>query len=148
MVDITFNKLSSVDEEDIQSIFAMFCKSVEDYEDLEKKDFSRLKAWEMSKLQKHISEFYCISFEGKKSGYVRFCPNGDSMEIDDFYILPEFRNKGIGTETLRRLKKSTNKPIFLYVFKENERAIRLYNREGFKFKEDVDETRMILEYKQ
>lgn len=134
------------DKSDIESVFAMFCKSVEDYEDLKTKDFERIKAWETNKLQKYISQYYCILCEGEKAGYVRFYQNGNRMEIDDFYIFPEFRNKGIGTETLRRLKKATDKPIFLYVLKKNEKAIRLYNREGFLFKEEVDETRMILEY--
>ena len=135
------------DKSDIESVFAMFCKSVEDYEDLKTKDFERIKAWEANKLQKYISQYYCILCEGEKAGYVRFYQNGNRMEIDDFYIFKEFRGKGIGTQVLRKLKQATNKPIILYVFKNNFGAINLYQREGFEFKEEVDTTKIILEYK-
>lgn len=143
-MEIKFEKASVGDA---QSIFELFCELVEKHEDLTINNYEKIKKWEKFKLSNSLSEYYSIFCDDEKVGYVHFFQNESSMEIDDFYILNEFRNRGVGTETLRKLKSSTDMPISLFVFKNNLGAIKFYEREGFKFKEDIDERRMVLEYK-
>lgn len=143
-MEIKFEKASVGDA---QSIFELFCELVEKYEDLTINNYEKIKKWEKFKLSNSLSEYYSIFCDDEKVGYVHFFQNESSMEIDDFYVLNEFRNRGVGTETLRKLKSSTDMPISLFVFKSNLGAIKFYEREGFKFKEDIDERRMVLEYK-
>ena len=54
----------------------------------------------------------------------------DSIHLVDISILPEFRNRGIGSQVLRELI-SRGKPVNLMVRKEN-RAHGLYERLGFE----------------
>ena len=65
--------------------------------------------------------------------------------IEDLYILPRFRSQGIGTEVIRRcIESSRGAGIFLYVFRENKRAVSLYERLGFTVRETAGTTRLIM----
>jgi len=56
--------------------------------------------------------------------------------IDDVYVLPEFRGKGIGKklamECLNKMEAAGVKTVTLQVFTENKVAIKLYEKLGFK----------------
>ena len=56
--------------------------------------------------------------------------------IEDVYVLPEFRGKGIGkklaAECLTKMKASSVKVVRLQVLAENKAAIKLYEKLGFK----------------
>ena len=56
--------------------------------------------------------------------------------IDDVYVLPEFRGRGIGkklaVECLNKMKGAGAKVVRLQVLTENKVAIRLYEKLGFK----------------
>lgn len=59
----------------------------------------------------------------------------DEIRLVDIAVLPEFRNRGIGSFVLRRLfeeAKNKTKPVNLQVLKTNIPAIRLYERFGFE----------------
>jgi ribosomal protein S18 acetylase RimI-like enzyme len=67
-------------------------------------------------------------------GFVGFKTYEDKIYIYRFFIEPEYRNKGIGTEVLNKIieyAKSKNKDIELDVVCRN-RVIELYRRMGFK----------------
>jgi len=55
------------------------------------------------------------------------------IDIRDFYVLPEYRNKGIGKKLLSEVVKIRNNRI-LYVgtVGGNERVLKLYQEFGFK----------------
>jgi len=56
--------------------------------------------------------------------------------IDDVYVLPEFRGKGIGKKLavgcLNRMKAAGAKAVTLQVLTGNKVAIKLYEKLGFK----------------
>jgi ribosomal protein S18 acetylase RimI-like enzyme len=59
----------------------------------------------------------------------------DEIRLVDIAVLPEFRNRGIGSFVLRRLLEEAEdkkKPVDLQVLKTNSPAIRLYERFGFE----------------
>ena len=63
----------------------------------------------------------------------------NTFEIGNICIKPEYQNKGIGTAVLKEIMfENKGKSIRLQAFKINEKAIRLYERIGFK---KVDETK-------
>ncbi len=81
---------------------------------------------------------------GKLIGYaivVNFWSNeysGLLQFIDELFIEPEYRNKGIGEEFINQLmtdKTSSYKAILLEVNPENERAFKFYQRLGFTVSE-------------
>ena len=56
--------------------------------------------------------------------------------IDDVYVLPKFRGRGIGkrlvVESLKKMKDKSVNAVRLIVLKENKTAIKLYEKLGFR----------------
>ncbi|HOZ31083.1 MAG TPA: GNAT family N-acetyltransferase [Bacteroidales bacterium] len=66
--------------------------------------------------------------------YAYFTWVGKSLYLDDLYVKPEYRNKGIGTTLLKEIfkiaKKENCKRLRWQVLNWNTDAIILYNRSG------------------
>ncbi|HEY0077258.1 MAG TPA: GNAT family N-acetyltransferase [Pyrinomonadaceae bacterium] len=86
------------------------------------------------------SEHSIVLFEGRPAGRIWVDRNERGVHLLDITVLPEFQNRGIGTTLLRRLSEECDregKPLTDYVDKGNERAMRLYERLGFRVKEEI-----------
>ena len=128
---------------DIEPIYQSCIKLIWEYEDLGSVDLSKVLPWIRRKLESSISEYTRVLLDGVLVAYYHFAPSEGKMELDDLYVLPAFRDRGIGTAVLRRCV-AEGKPIYFYVFTKNTRAIALYEREGFRKTEDVSPTRQIM----
>ena len=124
-------------------IFAFAKELIETYETDPELDLPMALAWTKRKIEKRIGEYTRVLLGGETAAFYRFVPDGDRMELDDLYVLPAFRGRGIGTAILRRCL-AEGKPVYFYVFNENARAVALYEREGFRKVEDVSPTRSIM----
>lgn len=133
--------------EDVQLIFAQCKELVDAYEDTASIPYEKVLSWLEEKIRQNIAEYVRISNKGETVGFYRLSCTDEETELDDFYILPAFRGQGIGSAVLKKCILEANTPMFLYVFKRNEGAIRLYKRFGFAPAQDVSETRMILRKK-
>ncbi len=92
---------------------------------------------------KHIFLFIAFS-EGKAMGYVKLgtatspeqLGGKSAMEIERVYVEKEFQSKNIGAALLKHsiafAKEKKVKVLWLGVWKNNSRAIKFYEREGFK----------------
>ena len=129
--------------EDAPVVFAFARELIERYETDPDLDLEMALGWTKRKIEKRIDEYTRVLCDGQTVAYFRFAPDGDKMELDDLYVLPEYRNRGVGTAVLRRCL-AQGKPIYFYVFTGNARAVALYEREGFHKAEDVSPTRMIM----
>lgn len=139
-------KLQKADLCDISNVFKLFCELVEKYENLDIKNYDAIKNWELLKLNKNIDKYNRIICDEEFVGYINVIESDNEVEIDDFYIFFNQRNKGIGSTVLQLIKCKYSKPIFLYVFIKNIDAIKFYNKAGFVYKMDVDDTRIVMEY--
>ena len=136
--------LKRCSELDIENIFLFNKHLIDTYENLENIDYEYVLRWISLKIEKNIHEYTSIYLFDQLVGYYRFHEVEDKMELDDFFVIEEYRNKGIGTAVLKQLIQ-TNKTIFLYVFVKNIHAIRLYERFGFKIIEYIHNTRCVME---
>jgi len=124
---------------DIHKIYELSKNLINEYEDIQNIDYEKVLKWVYKKIEENIQEYTSIYFNNTLVGYYHFHEDKDKMELDDFYILSEYQNKGIGSKVLSELIQ-TDKTIYLYVFLKNVKAIRLYERFGFKIVEHVNKT--------
>ncbi len=136
--------VSGICRPDAPVIYGLAKGLVDRYEDRTAIDYEKVLSWMERKINSHIDEYTCIVRQGQTVGYYRLCSVDGELELDDFYILPAFRNQGIGTRVLRKILSEANYPVFLYVFTENRGAVALYERMGFVKREQVSDTRCIL----
>ncbi len=129
---------------DIEILYACNRALIEIYEDTDTIDLAHVLAWIRRKLEGHIEEYSRILVDGEVAGFFRFALSEDAMELDDLYILPAYQNRGLATALIRSLVSTTALPVFLYVFRENRGAVRLYERLGFRVTEEVSPTRYIM----
>lgn len=123
--------------DDAETIFIM-CKALIDrYEDLASIDYDKVLAWVRRKIAGCIGEYERVMLDGELVGYVHFSQDGDRMELDDLYVLPEYQGRGIGTRVIQRCCGMTELPVYLYVFIRNEGAVKLYRRLGFEINQTI-----------
>ena len=126
---------------DIPVIYAQAKELIDTYEDISAIEYEKVLAWVERKITQHIGEYQCANLDGEKAGFFRLCPDG---EIDDLYVLPQFRGKGIGSQILHHCIDKSEKSLYLYAFTGNVRAIAFYQRFGFSVRESVGKTRCIM----
>lgn len=69
----------------------------------------------------------------KLVGFIAFDPEW----IHHLYVLPDAIGKGFG-KLLLQIAMSEGKPLKLWAFKRNERAIKFYEKQGFRIIEETD----------
>lgn len=131
--------------EDREVLFALNKALIDKYENVEAIDYAAVLAWTERKLEKRVEEYTRICLGGTVAGYYHLIPGAEKTELDDFYILPPYRGRGIGTRALKDCIQRAAGPLFLYVFSRNAGAIRLYERMGFQITKTAGETRCIME---
>ena len=136
---------SKAEKDDVEIIYQFECELVDAYEDKDAIAYDKVMAWIHNKISENIGEYTRVSLEGRPVAWFRFVPSEGRMEMDDLYVLPEFRNRGIGTKILEKCCSDTDLPVFLYVFRKNVGAVSLYERMGFRVIEEVGRTRYIMQ---
>lgn len=80
------------------------------------------------------AEHLLITFHAIPAGRIMVARSDTSLNLVDISLLPDFRNKGIGTSLLQELQTEaafSTRPLFLHVLPDNP-AMRLYERLGFQ----------------
>lgn len=86
------------------------------------------------------ADYYVILFDGQPAGRMWIGRDAEQIRLLDIALLPEFRNRGIGTALLRDLAAEAareGKWLRHMVFKLNTAGVRFYERLGFTQIEDV-----------
>lgn len=130
---------------DVEAIFAMSKALIDRYEDVANIDYDKVLQWVHRKIERFIGEYQRVQKDGTLAGYVHFSRDGERMELDDLYILPEYRGCGLGTAVIEKCCAETELPVYLYVFIRNEGAVRLYERLGFRIIETIGNSRHIMQ---
>jgi len=74
---------------------------------------------------------YLLYYSGQPVGTARWRPTLQGIKLERFALLPEFRNKGIGSKLLEKVLEdvlTTGQAIYLHA---QEKAVTYYQRAGF-----------------
>ncbi|MDG1915910.1 MAG: GNAT family N-acetyltransferase [Crocinitomix sp.] len=81
-------------------------------------------------------EYFLLSEKGEVSGYFGFEIMGERLKLSKLYFLVNVRNRGLGHQAMTWLKEYAIekgcKQLELSVLLENKKAIRFYERLGYR----------------
>lgn len=105
--------------------------------DLAEDERNKIDEYVITSVNEMFKDYYNIIIDDKIIGSILLKDMPQGKLLDEIYLEKEFRNTGIGTDIIRKmLEKDRN--IYLWVYKENEKAISLYKRLGFIIVDETD----------
>ena len=97
--------------------------------------------WDEARHSRHFSgsmehgNISIIEVDGERMGMVQLLEGRDSVEVGELQIDPHHQNRGVGTSVLLDVISNAHarrRDVRLSVGLKNEKAIRLYERLGFR----------------
>ena len=101
---------------------------------------------ENEKFEAKWSESNFRKVDGRLAGGVWVDDEGSHHQLREIQLVPEFRNRGIGSQVIEQCVKDARcvgKPLRLRVLETNP-ALRLYERLGFRVCDSSPEARQVL----
>jgi GNAT superfamily N-acetyltransferase len=120
-------------------------RAYHEFEGLERSDDEREVALLGLLENDNLGAVWLIFSSGALVGYIALCRGytiefgGPDAFLDEFFVLSEFRGRGIGREVLERVKEEAKsfgiRALHLEVARDNTRARTLYSELGFEARE-------------
>ena len=92
-----------------------------------------------------INDYKVIEIDNKIIGCLYLEPYQDGILLNEIYLEEDYRNQGIGTDIIKNILQNNSK-IYLWVYKENKKALKLYQSLNFTIKE-TEEKRYLMVFK-
>ncbi len=96
-------------------------------------------------INENLKNYKIIKNNNKNCGVFGVRDYEDGILLDEIYLLPKYRNMGIGSDIIKN-ELEKHKKVYLFVYKDNIRAVNLYKKLGFDVFEDKNE-RFLMLYK-
>ena len=112
--------------------------------DLAEDERNKIDEYVINSVNETFKDYYNIIIDDKIIGSVCIRDLENAKLLDEIYLEKEFRNKGSGTDIIRKIIEN-NKNIYLWVYKKNKKAVLLYKRLGFIIEEET-ESRYYMNY--
>lgn len=130
-------KLVKSTKEDIDRLIDYKKKTIFEYtKDISEEEYNKICNYIINEVNNHIDDYLNIVIDNKVVGSYLLVNKDDGVLLDEIYILDEYRNKGIGTSIIKDILNN-NIIVYLWVYKDNIKAVSLYKKIGFKI---IDET--------
>ena len=140
-------KLENASIKDIERIKKYKLNTIFEYaKDLDKKEVEKINNYVNKTTPKQIFEYKNIVLNNIIVGSFLITKNESGLLLDEIFIEEQYRNKGIGTSIIKDIVSKSNNNVYLWVYKDNIKAVNLYNKIGFNIKEKTD-SRYYMEYK-
>lgn len=138
-------KLSTSSNKDINRLIEYKKRTIYEYaKDLSNEEIDKINKYVTSEVSKLINDYCNIIVDNKIVGCLLLTNKDDDKLLDEIYLEEEYRNKGIGTEIIKDILNN-NDIVYLWVYKENEKAISLYKKLEFNVIEET-ESRYYMKY--
>lgn len=131
---------------DIERIKKYKLNTIFEYaKDLDKEEIAKINNYVNKTIPNQILKYKNIILNNNIVGSILLIKNGEEILLDEIFIEEQYRNKGIGTSIIKDIVYNANNNVYLWVYKENIKAVNLYNKLGFNIKEETD-SRYYMEY--
>ena len=138
-------KLLTSSDKDVNRLIEYKKRTIYEYaKDLSNEEIDKINKYVTSEVPKLINDYCNIIVDNKIVGCLLLTDKDDDKLLDEIYLEEEYRNKGIGTEIIKDILNN-NDIVYLWVYKENEKAISLYKKLEFNVIEET-ESRCYMKY--
>ncbi len=138
-------ELKKAKESDISKLIDYELKTIFEFASkLTDKEINEINDYVTNNVIKQLGNYKVIYVDDKKIGCLLITDNNDGISLDEIYLEENYRNKGIGTDIIKKII-SENNIVYLWVYKLNVKAISLYKKLGFE-KIDETESRYYMKY--
>lgn len=132
-------------DKDINRLIEYKKRTIYEYaKNLSNEEIDKINKYVTSKVPQLINDYCNIIVDNKIVGCLLLINKDDGKLLDEIYLEEEYRNKGIGTEIIKDILNN-NDIVYLWVYKENKKAILLYKKLGFNVIEKT-ESRYYMKY--
>lgn len=132
-------------ENDIPRLIDYKLKNIMMYADkLSDEELNKINKYVKTHIPMQLEDYKIINVKNNIVGCVLVISNVDGLLLDEIYLEGNYRNKGIGTDIIKKIILNHNS-IYLWVYKLNKKAISLYKKLGFKIIKET-ETRYYMKY--
>ena len=139
-------KLENASIKDIERIKKYKLNTIFEFaKDLDKEEVERINNYVNEIVPKQILEYKNIILNNIVVGSFLLTKNEPGLLLDEIFIEEQYRNKGLGASIIKDIISKTNNNLYLWVYKDNIKAISLYNKLGFNIKEETG-SRYYMEY--
>ena len=139
-------KLENASIKDIERIKKYKSNNIFEYaKDLDKDEVEKINNYVNKTITKQIFEYKNIVLNNIIVGSFLITKNENGLLLDEIFIEEQYRNKGIGTLIIKDAVFKANNNVYLWVYKDNIKAVNLYYKLGFNIKEESD-SRYYMEY--
>lgn len=140
-------KLIKSEKRDIEKLIEYKKRTIYEYaENLSNEEIRKINNYVENNIPKLIDNYYNIIVNEKIVGCVLLTDIDDGKLLDEIYLEEQYRNQGIGTDIIKNILNKNN-IVYLWVYKKNIKAIKLYMKMGFKIIKETD-LRYYMEYKE
>lgn len=131
---------------DIERLKDYKLKNIFEYaKDLDESEIERINNYVNETIPKQLDEYKNIVLNNSIVGSILVIRKDKDILLDEIFIEEQYRNKGIGTNVIREIIDNANNNVYLWVYKDNLKAINLYSKLGFSIKDKTD-NRYYMEY--
>ena len=139
-------KLENASIKDIERIKKYKLNTIFEYaKDLDKEEVEKINNYVNKTISNQIFEYKNIVLNNIIVGSFLITKNENGFLLDEIFIEEQYRNKRIGTSIIKGVISKANNNVYLWVYKDNIKAVNLYNKLGFNIKEETD-SRYYMEY--
>lgn len=139
-------RLKNASSNDIERIKYYKLKTIVDYaNNLSDEEMKEIENYIGESVLSLINDYKNIIFNNKIIGSFLVKNIDEGLLLDEIFIEKEYRNMGFGSSIINELILENHNNIYLWVYKNNVKALMLYQELGFTLKDETD-SRYYMEY--
>ena len=124
-------KLLTSSDKDVNRLIEYKKRTIYEYaKDLSNEEIDKINKYVTSEVPKLINDYRNIIVDNKIVGCLLLTNKDDGKLLDEIYLEEDYRDKGIGTKIIKNILNN-NDIVYLWVYKENVKAISLYKKLEF-----------------